>query len=250
MFYLPTWLIIILAIAAGIGMAVCAKKKEDPKFKPFAVICALVLLVCAYSYIDNEIGIGRDNLDTRIQQASANRLQEAKIKTFCEYIKAKNPGKIVIVAPGGKDYAKNEYTMKQIDLVKQYLGSGDVKALDYVVNENEPAPMEVKVADWNKFFKANTDANLFVILEQLPMNPDEILRLDAFSSGKQKVALMDMGDVVALKPFFKRGTIMVSVTGKSGLKQEDYEKPAPEDLKEAFDARYIIVDQKNIDSIK
>ena len=54
---MPTWLIVILAIAAGIGMAVAAKKKEDPKFKPLAIVGVIVLLACAIFHIDNQIGI-------------------------------------------------------------------------------------------------------------------------------------------------------------------------------------------------
>ena len=54
----------------------------------------------------------------------------------------------------------------------------------------------------------------------------------------------------ALKAALRKDTILVSVIGKSGLKPEDYEKPAPSDLKAAFDARFELVTKDNIDKIK
>ena len=251
MFTIPTWLIVLLALAAAVCMGISYKKKDDPKFKPLAVVAVIFLLICAYAYIDNEIGIGRDNLATRQQQESANRFNEAKVKFFGEYIKSKNPGKIVIVPQGGTNYGKNEYAVKQAELLKKYVGDAEIKPVDYTRSEEDMAmnPMPT-IEEFNKFFKANKDAKLFIILEQLPMGP-EMLKLDIFKPGaKQQVALLDMGEVQMLKPFFQNGTILVSVIGKSGLKPEDYEKPAPSDLKAAFDARFELVTKDNIDKIK
>ncbi|MBR2439653.1 MAG: hypothetical protein IKB25_05615 [Lentisphaeria bacterium] len=251
---MPTWLIVILAIAAGIGMAVAAKKKEDPKFKPLAAVCVLVLLVCAFMHIDNQIGVFGESKEVRDQQSSAARFSEARIKALCEYVKSKNPGTIVIIPSGGTNYAKNEYTMKQVELVKKYIGNAEVKPVEYTRTEEEMAMNPMPTAkEWNSFFKANPDANLFIVLEQLPMG-QEILRLDIFKKkGKQKLALMDMGDPMFVKPFFsdKAGNVvLVSINGKPGLKQEDYEKLAPSDLDEAFKMRYELVTKDNVDSIK
>ena len=251
---MPTWLIVILAIAAGIGMAVAAKKKEDPKFKPLAAVCVLVLLVCAFMHIDNQIGVFGESKEVRDQQSSAARFNEARIKALCEYVKGKNPGTIVIIPSGGSNYAKNEYSMKQVELVKKYIGSAEVKPVEYTRIEEEMAMNPMPTAkEWNAFFKANPDANLFIVLEQLPMGQD-ILKLDILKKkGKQKLALMDMGDPMFIKPFFsdKAGNIvLVSINGKPGLKQEDYEKLAPSDLDEAFKMRYELVTKENVDSIK
>ena len=238
---MPTWLIVILAIAAGIGMAVAAKKKEDPKFKPLAAVCVLVLLVCAFMHIDNQIGVFGESKEVRDQQSSAARFSEARIKALCEYVKSKNPGTIVIIPSGGSNYAKNEYSMKQVELVKKYIGSAEVKPVEYTRTEEEMAMNPMPTAkEWNAFFKANPDANLFIVLEQLPMGQD-ILKLDILKKkGKQKLALMDMAGNI----------VLVSINGKPGLKQEDYEKLAPSDLDEAFKMRYELVTKENVDSIK
>ena len=249
--FIPTWLIVLLALAAAICMGISYKRKDDPKYKPLAAVAVVIMLVCAYAYIDNEIGIGRDNLTTRQHQASAERFNEAKVKFFGEYIKSKNPGKIVIVPAGGSDYAKNEYSVKQAELVKKYVGDAEIIPVDYSRSEEDMAanPMPTN-EEFNKFFKANKDAKLFIILEQLPMGM-EMLKLEVFKpSNKQQVALLDMGEVEIIKNFFKVDKILVTVMGKSGLTQEDYEKTAPKDLKEAFDARYELVTKENADKIK
>ena len=250
---MPTWLIVILAIAAGVGIGVAAKKKDDPKFKPLAVVCVLVLLACAWFHIDNQVGIFGDNLETRNQRESAERFNEARVKKMCEYIKSKNPGKIVIIPSGGSDYAKNEYSKKQAELVKKYIGDAEIKPVEYTRTEEEAAagPMGPTAEEWNKFFKANADANLFVVLEQLPMDEIGIYKMEIFrGKSKQKLALFDLGDVKMMKPFFESEVILVSVTGKAGLKSEDYEKLAPKDLEEAFKARYELVTKDNIKNIK
>ena len=253
---MPTWLIVVLAIAAGVGIAISAKKKEDPKFKPLAVISVIVLLACAFFHIDNQMGVFGESKEVRDQQASAARFNEARIKALCEYVKGKNPGTIVIIPSGGSNYAKNEYSMKQVDLVKKYIGNAEVKPVEYSRSEEEMAmnPMPT-VKEWNDFFKANKDANLFIVLEQLPMGQD-ILKLTILKSkGKQKLALMDMGDPMFVKPFFKakkegEEIVMVSINGKPGLKQEDYEKLAPSDLDEAFKMRYELITKENVDNVK
>ena len=247
---IPTWLIAILAVAAIACMVVSYIKKDNPKLKPLAVVAVIILIVCSYAFIDNTIGIGRDNLETRTQQESAKRFNEAKIKKVAEYIKSKNPGKIVIIPQGGSEWAKNEYSKAQAELVKKYVGDAEIKPIEYTRKPEEaPAEPGPTVEEYNKFFKANADAKLFILLEALPMGA-EVTKLEVFKSDKQKVALLDMGDIETLKPYFKSELILVAVGGTQGLKEADYQKPAPEDLNAAFDARYELVTKDNIDKIK
>ena len=138
---IPTWLIAILAIAAVVCMVVSYIKKDNPKFKPLAVVAVIILIVCSYAFIDNSIGIGRENLETRTQQESAKRFNEAKIKKVAEYIKSKNPGKIVIIPQGGSEWAKNEYAKEQAELVKKYVGDAEIKPVEYT-RKPEEAPAE------------------------------------------------------------------------------------------------------------
>ena len=251
MFTIPTWLIGILALAAAVCMGVSYTKKDNPSFKPLAVIAVLILIVCAYAFIDNEIGIGREPLKTREAQESAARFNEAKIKFVGEYIKSKNPGKIVIVPAGGTNYAKVESAKNQAELIKKYVGDAEIKPVEFTRTEEEMAANpQPTVEEFNKFFKDNKDAKLFIMLEQLPMGP-EVMKLEIFSaSNKQQIALLDIGDAATMKDFIKSEKILVTVTGKEGLKQEDYEKVAPKDLKQAFDARFVLVTKENADSIK
>ena len=252
MFTIPTWLIVILAIAAAVCMGISYKKKDDPKFKPLAIVAVLILIVCAYAFIDNEIGIGRDNLKTREAKESAERFNEAKVKFLGEHIKSKNPGKIVIVPAGGTNYAKIESAKNQAELVKKYVGSADIKPVDYTRSEEEMAANpQPTVEEFNKFFKANADAKLFIILEPLPMSKDDLVKLEIFApANKQQIALLDIGDTESIKPLIKSEKVLVAIAGKPDLKPADYEKPAPKDLKKAFDSRYILVTKENVDSIK
>ena len=250
MFSIPTWAIVILALAAAVCMGISYKKKDDPKFKPLAVVAVIFLIICAYAYIDNEMGIsGNGSLKERQFRASAERFNEARIKFFGEFIKSKNVGKIVIVPAGGSDYAKNESAAKQAKLVKQYVGDAEIIPVDYTRTEEEMAANpQPTVEEFNKFFKANKDAKLFIILEQLPMDGN-LGKLEVFKAGnKQQVAFLDsMTENKILQGLFKAGKVLVTVTGKAGLTLEDYEKLAPKDLKEAFDARYELVTKENAD---
>ena len=47
----------------------------------------------------------------------------------------------------------------------------------------------------------------------------------------------------------KKGTIAGAVVMRPDLKQEDFEKNAPKDLKEAFEARYVLITPENIDAM-
>lgn len=259
---IPSWLIIILALAAAVCMVVSYVKREDPKFKPLAVVAVVILIFCACVYIDNETGYpfnGGNTLESRLSTESAKRFNEAKIKKVAEYIKSKNPGKIVIIPQGGSEWAKNEYAKEQAELVKKYIGDAEIKPIEYTRDMNDPnvaAEPGPTVEEFNKFLKANQDAKLFIILESLPGIGDvtRLYALDIFNiaknAGKQKVALFesfgDGNEDQFIKPLFKADIILVAVKGKAGLKPEEYEKPAPKDLNEAFDARYELVTKESL----
>ena len=129
--------------------------------------------------------------------------------------------------------------------------SAEIKALDYVRAENEMAMMPGATSkEFNDFFKANADATVFVLLENLPFDPMDAAKLSIWKAkGKQKIALLN-GDVSMLFPYFKMDIVTAAVVSKPGLKEADYEKLAPEDLNQAFGMRYLLITSKNIDQHK
>ena len=249
---LPTWLVIIVTLAAFVGMIVCASKKENPNSKPIAAVCLLVLLGGAFIYLDNQ-GIFRASKEERDMMESAERFEESRLKTLADYLNQNyGSNKIIIVAAGGTNWEQNEYNKKRVDRIKKYLPNAEVKALNYVRNENEMAAMPGATAkEFNEFFKANGDA-IYVLLEDLPFDPRELGKLSVWKSkGKQKLALLS-GEISTLGFFFKGAKpgeeiIVAAVVGKTGLKEADYEKIAPTNLDEAFGMRYVMITTKNID---
>ena len=246
---MPTGLVAVIGIAAFIGMIVCAKKKESPKAKPIAGLFLAILIVCAGMYLHNNgIFTGEDKA-TRDQRASYMRFEQSCAKALGEYV-AKNhsSSKIVIIAAGGREYAKNESQKRRADLLKTYIPSAEIKALDYVRNENDMAGMPGATAkEFNDFFKANQDVGVFVLLEDLPYDPSQLIKLSIWKGkGKQKIAIMS-GDVSMLAAQFKADIVTAAVVSKPGLKEADYEKLASENLDEAFGMRYLLVTSKNID---
>ena len=249
---MPTWLVAVITLAAFVGMIICATKKENPNSKPIAAVCLLVLLAGAFMYLDNN-GIFRASKEERDMMASAERFEESRLKSLSDFITQNYASqKVIIVAPGGTNWEQNEYNKKRVDRLKKYLPNAEVKALNYVRNENEMAAMPGATAkEFNDFFKANGEG-LFVLLEDLPFDPRELGKLSIWKAkGKQKIALLS-GEVSSLGFYFKGAkpgeeVIVAAVVGKTGLKEADYEKPAPENLDEAFGMRYVMITSKNID---
>ena len=251
---MPTALVVIIGVAAFVGMIVCAKMKEKPQAKPLAGVFLAVLIVCAGMYLHNNgIFTGEDKA-TRDQKASYARFEESTAKALGEYI-AKNYGssKIVIVAAGGADYQKNPALVKKAENVKKYIPSAEIKNLGYTRNEHEMAAMPGATAkEFLDFFKKNADVGMFVLLEDMPYDMAQsgaILKFLVESNGKQKIAVFN-GDVSSFYPFIKKDFVAAAVVTKPGLKEEDYEKLASENLDEAFGMRYILITPKNVDQYK
>jgi hypothetical protein len=249
---MPTGLVAIIGIAAFIGMIVCAKKKENPKSKPIAGLCLAVLVVCAGMYLHNNGIFTGEDKETRDQRSSYARFEESTAKALGDYITQNfASSKVIIVAAGGTKYAENPSQLSRAEMVKKYIPSAEIKALDYVRAENEMAMMPGATSkEFNDFFKANADASVFILLENLPFDPMDAAKLSIWKAkGKQKIALLN-SDVSLLFPYFKMDIVTAAVVSKPGLKEADYEKLAPEDLNQAFGMRYLLITSKNIDQHK
>lgn len=251
---MPTALIVIIGIAAFIGMIVCAKMKEKPQAKPLAGLFLAVLVICAGMYLHNNGIFTGEDKETRDQRASYARFEESTAKALGEYI-AKNYGssKVVIVAAGGADYQKNPTLVKKAENVKKYIPSAQIQDLGYTRNENEMAMMPGATAkEFVDFFKKNADVGVFILLEDMPYDIAQtgiILKHLFDSKGKQKIAVFN-GDISSFYPFIKQDFVTAAVVSKPGLKEEDYEKLASENLDEAFAARYLLITSKNVDQFK
>lgn len=249
---MPTGLVVLIGIAAFIGMIVCAKKKENPKAKPLAGLFLAILFVCAGMYLHNNGIFTGEDKSTRDQRESYSRFEESTAKALGDYVsKTHASSKIVIIAAGGTKYAENPSQVRRAELVKKYIPKAEIKPLNYVRAESEMGIMPGATAkEFNDFFKANADTEVFVLLEDLPFDPAEMVKLSIWKAkGKQKIALLNT-DVSMLGAFFKQEIITAAVVSKPGLKEADYEKLAPEDLNKAFGMRYLLITSKNVDQHK
>jgi len=79
---MPTALIVIIGIAAFIGMIVCAKMKEKPQAKPLAGLFLAVLVICAGMYLHNNGIFTGEDKETRDQRASYARFEESTAKAL------------------------------------------------------------------------------------------------------------------------------------------------------------------------
>ena len=127
----------------------------------------------------------------------------------------------------------------------------------------EEAMMENTAEDFNKILKANEDCDVVIIMVPLPNSPDELLKMDLFTmiqdpddetktikDPKRKYPLVGVfnGYIGNLEPFFLDGLISAMSLWKPDPQID--ELPVPENVKAAFDKRYLIVTSENIIGIK
>jgi len=127
----------------------------------------------------------------------------------------------------------------------------------------EEAMMENTAADFNKIIKANSDCDVVIIMVPLPNSPEELVKLDAFTliqdpkdekkwikDPEKKYPLIGIfnGYIGNLEPFFLEDLIGAMTLWKPDPQID--EKPVPENVKMAFDKRYLVVTSENIIGIK
>ena len=245
-------ILVVVMVVAFIGMIVCAKKqKTNPNAKTLAIICLIVVVICAGKFLIDSGALGGMSKEMKDALASYDRFTEASAQAAGEYVSQNFKGeKVVIVAAGGNAFEKQQN--KLANYVKKYItgAKAEIKGLPYTPKENDPGMGEeyMNAKYFNQLFNDNKDVKIFVLTISLPFDPVQMRQLNLWDKkGAQKIVVIN-ADVHYLGEQISNGTV-AAIVMRPDLKQADFEKNAPSDLKKAFEARYLLVTQKNIKDI-
>lgn len=246
-------LTIAIMIAAFIGMIICAKKqKTNPNAKTFAILCLIVVVICAGKFLIDSGALGGMSREMKEALASYERFSEASAQAAGEYVSQKFGGqKAIIVASGGNAFDKQPN--KLAGYVKQYLTgvNAEIKGLPYDPPQNDPGMGEeyMQAKYFNKLFDENKDTKLFILTISLPFDPSQAAKIKLWGKKDGQKLVLINADVHYLYGEIKNGVVAAAVVMRPDLKQEDFEKNAPNNLKKAFEARYILITPQNVDAI-
>ncbi len=244
---------IIIMAAAFIGMIICAKKqKTNPNAKILAIVCLIVVVGCAIKFLVDTGSFGGPSREMKEALASYERFSEASAQAAGEFVSQKFAGKnVMVVASGGNAWEKQPN--KLVDYTKKYITGANVtvKGLPYDVSENDGGMSEeyMNAKYFNQLFDENKDVDVFVMTLSLPYDPSQMAKIKLWNQKKGAQLVLINADVNYLGAQIKNGKIAAAVVMRPDLKQEDFEKNAPKDLKAAFEARYVLVTTENIDTI-
>ena len=263
-------ILIIGMVIACIGMIVSLKY-----LKSLAVIFLLILCICGGIYLVNSGVFGSktnifsfgwmkpikssfsslfSGLSPEMKEAlsSYERFTEASAQAAGEFVSRNFKGqKAVIVAAGGSAFEKQPN--KLADYVRKHINGVDVvvKGLPYTPTGNDPGMGDefLKAKYFNQLFNENKDVKVFILTISLPFDPAETANLNIWKKkGAQKLVIIN-ADIQFLGKEIENGNVAAAIVMRPDLKQSDYEKNAPHDLKKAFEARYLLVTQENLRDI-
>lgn len=245
---------VAIMIAAFIGMIICAKKqKTNPNAKTIAILCLIIVVVCAGKFLVDTGSFGGMSREMKEALASYERFSEASAQAAGELVSKKFGGKnVVVVASGGNAWERQPN--KLVEYVKKYITGANVtvKGLPYDVPANDSGMMVEEYMNakyFNQLFDENKDVDVFVMTLSLPYDPSQMAKIKLWNQKNPPKLVLINADVNFLGAEIKKGTIAGAVVMRPDLKQEDFEKNAPKDLKAAFEARYLLITPENIDMI-
>ena len=245
-------ILIIVMVIAFVGMIVCAKKqKTNPNAKTLAILCLIVVVICAGKFLIDSGALGGMSREMKDALASYERFSEASAQSAGEFVSQNFKGqKAVIVAAGGSAFEKQPN--KLANYVKKYVKGVDavIKGLPYAPKENDPGMGEeyMNAKYFNQLFDDNKDVKVFILTISLPFDPAQMAQLNIWGKkGAQKLVVIN-ADIHYLGKEIESGNV-AAIVMRPDLKQADFEKNAPSDLKKAFEARYLLVTQKNLKEI-
>ena len=232
----------LIVMAVGfLGVLVCAKLKSQPLAMFSAVVMLAGLGIYAYFYMNGDDAAMEDGVVFQcaiMDQAGA-------------YLKKSVPGKnvVMVVEPG---LAKYENGKKLLDAQKKafekaYGGSVEIVELEVEgLNEDDGGSYAdmMKAEDLEKIVAANESADIFVITVGLPT--------EGVPDFKEKTVFLTNSGMIDnrdLKGAIEDGKVTAVVSGNGKKLDPDF-RPDDDNLKEAFNYRWIIVDNSNLDKLK
>ena len=248
----------IAAMVIGlVGIIICQKKQKTNGNAQGLAFVFLILILGGAGFMLKEQGIfGGDAEMNRIIKNEV-RFTEARSQIMADYIGKTYPGqKVVIITEDNVEnspISKAAYEKMQAALTA---AGANVVATEPIQlpesNPENPVPMEIALTAkvYNDIFDRYKDANIFVIMSQLPFAGPEFMKLKCwkFDPKKQSVVLVN-GEIYNLKNIIAKGLVSAAAAMKTGPEAYDPDKAAPKDVQAAFDVRYILVTPKNIKEI-
>ena len=256
-FTLPVIISGVVMILAFMGIIACAKKQQtNPKAQLMAIILIIVVIACGVVIL-----FQTDVIDLNGNSTMNRELAYAKIQAVIlgRYLAEKHPGcKVLVIA--NKNYEKNLRQQKQIEGLKEGLGTGgEVAAVDSLNIQigpigGAPPPPEMmmpleefmEAAHFDEVIEANPNCNVVVSFLGLPRDVAEMALWKKDTEERAEVALLG-GGVREIQGALQQGLVFAAVSFRPGAKMD--EKDPPENPQEAFDKRYLLVTSENVDEI-
>ena len=260
------------AVAFMLIMAACMfygqslyKKRGVEGGKTLTIICGLLIIVTALyiNFLRSDIDHSAIDREKAYQRAQAIVLSNTLTNMY------NGNGKCLVIHNHISETHREDID-KIIAAFKEGFGGKVnemvVKAIkDYPGDEAmmEEAMMENTAEDFNKVIRENSDCDVVIIMVPLPNSPEELFKMDIFkmvpSPDDEEILIKDPsknypligvfnGYIGNLETFF-----LDELIGAMSLWKPDPtidENPVPENVKTAFDKRYLIVTPDNIIGIK
>ena len=247
---------VVLMVAGLVGMIVCQKKqKTNPNAQTLAFVFLVVILAGAGMMLYDTFTGGEREMDRIMGNEIA--FTKARSKVLADYIGQtwKGQSAVIITEP---NIEQNKIAKAGLDAMQENLKAAGVnvtavEALNLPQGTaEEPVPMEVALNSkvYNEVFNKHKSANIFVIMSQLPFEAKELKNLACwkFDAKKTRIVLVN-GEIYNMKGAIASGLVGAAIAMKSGPNAYDPEKPAPKDIQQAFDTRFILVTPKNVKDV-
>lgn len=251
----------ILMIAFAIGMYWANtqyKTKGAPWGRPLAGLFGLLAILMALSKIlHDSLGCERKSLQTDILEKEL-KYTEATYLYLGEYLAENHANSKVLLVANPKIARAGEYAKRRMEVIKDALEDGFDGRLSIVSTEHLEMPSMGKggmptmyesmftAEAFDEIIDRNSQADLILSLVGLPIDWKDMEFW--FKEEDRPKMVITNGQVYELKPPILDGYIHAVVyhNPSSGY---DFKTPVPDDHKEAFDKRYLMIDAKNIESI-
>ncbi len=248
-------LLIVVMLAALIGMMVCNKQKNNPVAQPIAFGLLLLVVVCG--------GVLMWKLGVFGSSGALDRLRANETKFFASQgfvvgqdLKGKFEGKtVILVEPTTK--ADDPRIVALIEQYKAGLGnnSAEVVVVPITVDmpESEPGsepPLTevMKAKDYDAFFAAQPDAKVVITLVGFPRDLQKMKFWTTAADKRPLLFLLGSIEGRGLAAAVKSDAIAGIVT--IGSNARFTEEPAPSDPLEAFKVRYVLINKANVEENK
>lgn len=260
------------AVAFMLLMAACMfygqslyKKKGVEGGKTLTIVCGLLIIITAMyiNFFKSDVDHSAIIREKEYQRAQAIVLSNTLTNMYS------GNGKCLVIQNQVSDAHKPDVD-KIVEAFKEGFGGKVTQMVVKPIKEfagdealMEEAMMENTAEDFNKLIRENSDCDVVIIMVPLPNAPEELLKMDIFrliedpddkerfiKDPKMKYPLVGVfnGYIGNLETFF-----LDQLIGAMSLWKPDPtidEKPVPENVKNAFDKRYLIVTPDNIIAIK